>query len=122
LNRVDTAYFSSLYHRPEQPATHLGRDYHQLLTLPPSLSLLDIGLQYFTQTPFSMATAWSSENDAAAAAAAMQADIGAARRTLITQAPDEDDRFHDRCEEESLQTRRHPDPNDSHVLNAWNCK
>lgn len=67
-----------------------------------------------------MATPWSS--NAAAAAAVMQADIGDARRVLITQAPDLDDCFHDQREEEALQARRNPDPKDSRVLNAWNCK
>jgi predicted HD phosphohydrolase len=67
-----------------------------------------------------MATASSSET--AAAAAAMQADIGDARRTFITQAPDVDDRFHDQHDEEVLQARRNPNPKHTRVLNAWNCK
>ena len=67
-----------------------------------------------------MATPLSSED--AAAAAAMLADIGDGRRALITQAPDHDDRFHDRLEEEALQARRNPNPHDHRVLNAWNCK
>ena len=57
----------------------------------------------------------------AATAAAMQADIGDARRARITQAPDSDDRFHDHHEEEALQARRNPNPKHSSVLNAWNC-
>lgn len=56
------------------------------------------------------------------AAAAMQADIGDARRARITQAPDSLDRFHDQHEEAALQARRNPNPSDRPVLNAWNCK
>ena len=52
----------------------------------------------------------------------MQADIGDARRARITQAPDSKDRFHDQHEEEALQARRNPNPKDSSMLNAWNCK
>jgi len=63
-----------------------------------------------------------SPKSAAAAVAAMQADIGDARRVLITQAPDTEDRLHDPLDELKLQARRNPDPKDSRVLNAWNCK
>ena len=63
-----------------------------------------------------------SFKQAAHAALAMKEDIGATRRALITQAPDSDDRIHDRREEEALQARRNPNPNDNRVLNAWNCK